>query len=70
VVADATRVQAVRERLEYLLRDSDADASDAVDELAELVKGTAMADTLKQVAVAVAEFDFDAALAILEEGGI
>ena len=70
VVADATRVQAVRERLEYLLRDSDADASDAVDELAELAKGTAMADTLKQVAVAVAEFDFDAALAILEEGGI
>ena len=50
-----------------LLKDSDADAGDAVDELMELAKGTAWKSKLKRVSSAVADFDFDAALAILTD---
>ena len=67
-VADSeqtARIQAALPRLKALLQDSDADAGDAVDALLELAKGTPLAAQLKRVAAAVAEFDFDAALAIL-----
>jgi hypothetical protein len=67
---DDARVLAARERLARLLRDSDADAAEAVDELTELVKGTAMAGALKRVAAEVADFNFDAALAELQQAGI
>ena len=69
-VLDDARVQAVRERLAQMLRDSDADAADAVDELTELVKGTAMAGALKRVAAEVAAFNFDSALEALQQAGI
>jgi len=58
-------VQQALQRLTALLKDSDADAGDAIDELMELAKGTPMATQLKRVAAAVADFDFDAALAAL-----
>jgi CheY-like chemotaxis protein len=61
----SARLQAALERLTVLLKDSDADAGDAVDELLELAKGTQLAFTLKHVAAAVADFDFDAALVAL-----
>ena len=70
LVLDDARVHAACERLAQMLRDSDADAADAVDELTELVKGTAMAGVLKRVAAEVADFNFDAALAALQQAGI
>jgi signal transduction histidine kinase/DNA-binding response OmpR family regulator/HPt (histidine-containing phosphotransfer) domain-containing protein len=57
-----------RSRLVKLLEESDADAGDALDALAELAKGTPLAETLRRVAAAVDAFDFDAALKILEQG--
>jgi HPt (histidine-containing phosphotransfer) domain-containing protein len=69
-VLDDARVHAARERLAQMLQDSDADAADAVDELTELVKGTAMAGALKRVAAEVADFNFDAALVALQQAGI
>ncbi|MES2583522.1 MAG: response regulator [Pseudomonadota bacterium] len=65
---DTPQVLAARQRLEHLLQSSDADAADAADALAELVHGTPLAATLKRVAKAIAEFDFDAALAALQTG--
>jgi hypothetical protein len=56
----------VLKRLVALLRDNDAEAAEVVDELLELTHGTALAPGLKRVAAAVANFDFDAALAALE----
>jgi HPt (histidine-containing phosphotransfer) domain-containing protein len=56
------------QRLKDLLRDSDADAADALDHLQEIAKGTPMAQTLKRVANAVEAFDFDAALEALDKG--
>jgi len=50
------------ERLKGLLRDSDAEAADVLEELQEQARGTALAATLRQVARAVADFDFEAAL--------
>jgi HPt (histidine-containing phosphotransfer) domain-containing protein len=64
--ASSAAVQAGLQRLTSLLKDSDADASDAVDELMELARGTPLASRLKRVAAAVADFEFDAALAALQ----
>jgi HPt (histidine-containing phosphotransfer) domain-containing protein len=64
---DAQKVQELLKRVTALLQDSDADAADAVDELMELAKGTHLASKLKRVASAVADFDFDAALATLTD---
>jgi CheY-like chemotaxis protein len=64
------RVKTALERLTVLLKDSDADAGDAVDELLDLAQGTQLAFKLKRVANKVAEFDFDAALAALQYGDI
>ena len=69
--ADAPKVNqaqldAALQRLIGLLKDSDSDASDAVDAVQELVHGTPLAAKLKRVANAVANFDFDAALAELQ----
>ncbi len=68
--ADAPKVNqaqldAALQRLIGLLKDSDSDASDAVDAVQALAVGTPLAATLKRVANAVANFDFDAALALL-----
>ncbi len=69
--ADAPKVNqaqldAALQRLIGLLKDSDSDASDAVDAVQALAGGTPLAATLKRVANAVANFDFDAALALLK----
>jgi hypothetical protein len=61
-------VKTALERLTVLLKDSDADAGDAVDELLDLAQGTQLAFKLKRVAAAVADFDFDAALTALDHG--
>ena len=62
---DQQRVDQAMTRLRALLKDSDSDAADALDELLELTQGTPLAFKLKRVASAVADFDFDAALAAL-----
>ena len=59
---DQARVQAALARLTALLKDSDSDAAEAVDELLEMAQGTSLVSTLKEVAVSVADFDFDAAV--------
>jgi PAS domain S-box-containing protein len=53
-------------RLTLLLQDSDADAADLLDDIAQLAKGTPLAASLKPVSRAVDSFDFDAALAALQ----
>ena len=63
---DTAKLRAGIERLTVLLKDSDSDAADLVEELAALASGTAMADALKRVATAVADYDFDAALEHLQ----
>jgi CheY-like chemotaxis protein len=63
---DTVKLRAGMERLTVLLKDSDSDAADLVEELAALASGTAMADALKRVAAAVANYDFDAALEHLQ----
>jgi len=50
------------ERLEQLLRDSDADAAAALDALMEHAQGSPLAQGLRPVIQAVEDFDFDAAL--------
>ncbi|MFA6957276.1 MAG: PAS domain S-box protein [Thermoanaerobaculia bacterium] len=67
--ADPGKVRPLAERLEKLLSDSDTGASDVVDELEELVRGTELASIVKKVAGAVADFDFDAALDALKRIG-
>jgi CheY-like chemotaxis protein len=65
----AQEITVALERLTALLKDSDADASDAVDALLELARGTPLASTLERVVAMVADFDFDAALAALTDAG-
>lgn len=64
--ADPAAVDFALQRLIRLLRDSDADAADAVDELMELARGTPWSFALKRVAGAIGEFDFDTALDVLQ----
>jgi HPt (histidine-containing phosphotransfer) domain-containing protein len=64
--ADPARIKALADRLRVLLADNDADASDTVQELAELAQGTALAPGVKKVASAVAEYDFESALKALD----
>jgi len=64
---DVSALQAGLQQVVRLLKDSDADAADAVDALQELAQGTTMAAALTRVATAVAVFDFDAALRHLSE---
>ena len=64
--ADPAVVKEALERLTSLLRDGEVEAADAVEALQELVQGTTMAMTLKRVATAVMNCDFDAALAVLQ----
>jgi len=64
--ADPARIKALADRLRVLLVDNDADASDTVQELAELAQGTALAPGVKKVASAVAQYDFESALKALD----
>jgi hypothetical protein len=60
--ADSDRTKPLLEKLETLLRDSDAEAADLIEEILPLVKESAMTSGLKQVASAIAAYDFDTAL--------
>ncbi|MBS4098285.1 MAG: response regulator [Sulfuricella sp.] len=62
---DRARLTGLQEKLKALLADSDTEASDVLDELRELAKGTPLAASLKKVADAIAAYDFDAALEAL-----
>jgi len=66
-VVDQAQLDAALQRLIGLLKDSDSDASDAVEVVQGLARGTPLATTLKRVATAVDNFDFDAALALLQD---
>ncbi|QJQ06555.1 hypothetical protein [Undibacterium parvum] len=50
-----------------LLHDGDVEAADALDTLLDLAQGTPLATKLERVAAAVADCDFDAALAALQQ---
>ena len=52
-------------RLKMLLADSDTEANDVIEELQQLVQGTALAQDIKQLAEAIGNYDFDTALARL-----
>jgi PAS domain S-box-containing protein len=70
VAQDNSALGEALQRLTRLLKDSDADAADAADELMELAQGTPLAYTLKRVTAAVQAFDFDAALRELDQGAM
>ena len=55
------------DRLEALLRDSDVEAADLLDAVIEQAKGTTLGFALKRVAKAMEDFDFEAALAALQQ---
>ncbi len=65
---DQARVTALLTRLRILLADSDSEAGDVLDELLDQVQGTPLQTVLARVEAAVADFDFDAALAALPPG--
>ncbi|QTN28690.1 PAS domain S-box protein [Rhodoferax sp. AJA081-3] len=55
------------QRLMTLLKNSDADATDVLDQLLDQAQGTALASTLKRVSTALDAFDFDTAADILNQ---
>jgi hypothetical protein len=55
------------DRLEALLRDSDVEAADLLETVMEQAEGTSLGFALKRVAKAVEDYDFDAALAALQQ---
>jgi len=63
--ADPARVEQLRVRLAALLAASDTRAADAVEELARLVAGSPLTATVRRIADAIGEYDFDAALEAL-----
>jgi two-component system sensor histidine kinase/response regulator len=54
-------------RLKQLLEDSDAEAGDLAEQLAEHASGSPLAAELRKLADSVADFEFDAALTILDQ---
>ena len=59
---DIDQSKSLLDRLDALLRDSDAEAADLIEELLPLLKGSSMSAGFKQVANAIAAYDYDAAL--------
>jgi CheY-like chemotaxis protein len=66
---ESAKVRTLTERLETLLRDSDTEAADVLDELERAIGGGPLATGLKQVGRAIAEFDFDTAIEALKKLG-
>jgi CheY-like chemotaxis protein len=62
---DPALVRAQVARLEKLLGASDTESADAAEELARLVSGSGMEGAVDGIAAAIADYDFDAALAAL-----
>jgi CheY-like chemotaxis protein len=58
---DMSRIKPLLDRLAFQLADSDADASETVQELQTLAQGSPMADGLRKVAGLVGNYEFDAA---------
>jgi two-component system sensor histidine kinase/response regulator len=65
--ADPARVRELMEKLKSLLEDSGTYAGDVLEELSALTAGTPMSKGLRNVAAALADYDFEMALARLEE---
>jgi len=61
----ARPAEADLDRLEHLLRESDGDAEDAMNDILEQPMSPALAKALKKAAAALEQFDFEAALAAL-----
>jgi len=62
---DKEQLQPLLERLLALLENDDLAAGDAAEELVAATKGTPLAEEVKKVALAVADFDVDAAVEAL-----
>ncbi|MBF0416776.1 MAG: response regulator [Magnetococcales bacterium] len=62
VVAELAKVIPLLERLEKQIREDETEATDTLEELLILVKGTPFASKLSEVASAVAMYDFETAL--------
>jgi PAS domain S-box-containing protein len=67
IAADPAEIEESLARLSVLLANGEVKAGDAVEALQAKVQGTPLAQALKRVARAVADCDFDAALAALEQ---
>ena len=66
--ADAAQLASALQRLRRLLAENDAVAIELVDEWQDKAQGLPVAATLKKVAAALAQIDFDAALHALDQG--
>jgi CheY-like chemotaxis protein len=64
---DPERIRTLSTRLEALLAASDTDAAGAAEELERAVAGTPAAGAIRGISSAIAEYDFDAALAALKQ---
>ncbi len=67
--ADPEALAQALQRLTHLLRQGDADAAEALLQAQRMATGTEWVDKLKRVARAIADFDFDAALAFMQASG-
>jgi PAS domain S-box-containing protein len=64
--ADPEQIRELLGKLKELMEDSDSEAADVLERLTPLVKGTPVAAQINKVANAVAEYDFDKALEVLD----
>ena len=60
-------VEPILARLRALLLDDDTEAADAVEELAPLLAGGALGPLMNQMTQAIEDYDFEAALTVLDE---
>jgi CheY-like chemotaxis protein len=66
VELDMGKILPLLDQLAFQLADIDTEASDTVDELLALTQGTHLANGLRKVARAVADYEFDAAEEVLK----
>jgi HPt (histidine-containing phosphotransfer) domain-containing protein len=65
--ADPAEVRQLILKIKYLLDVNDAEALDAVEKLADLVRGTTMSGSVQTISAALEDYDFNAALHELEK---